>query len=137
MSIVDLLKEKAGVLECLVNNIVEQWFPTFKLIVDIKCPLLVIHGDKDPLIPSLHGEKICRLSASEKKHFNLREGCTHKNYDRETDISIPIFEFMKTFKIGSSMSYYSKKDNQGIDGLPSVETADEQSLFHDFHQLRL
>ena len=137
MSIVDLLREKAGFLGFLVNNVVEQWFPTCKLIVDIKCPLLVIHGDKDPLIPKLHGEKICLLSGSEKKHFNLREGCTHKNYDRETDISIPIVEFMRTFKIGSNMSHYSKKENQGIEGLPSVETADEQSLFHEFHHLRL
>lgn len=85
----------------------------------------MIHGDKDPLIPKLHGEKICLLSGSDKKYFNLREGCTHKNYDRETDISIPISEFMKTFKIGTSMSHYSKQDNLDIVGLPSVENADD------------
>ena len=48
-----------------------------KYISKITQPLLIVHGEKDRLIPPHHGRTLFDLAASENKTFKLLEGETH------------------------------------------------------------
>jgi pimeloyl-ACP methyl ester carboxylesterase len=96
LSINRLVEEALGPFR-FIAYILKKRFETYKLIPSLKCPLLVIHGNKDPLVPMAHGEKIYLLSTVSDKHFSRREGCTHVGYDRDLDIAHPIADFMKQF----------------------------------------
>ena len=110
-----------------IAYILKKRFETYKLISSLKYPLLVIHGNKDPLVSMAHGEKIYLLSTVSDKHFSRREGCTHVGYDRDLDIAHPIADFMKQFKISSST---------GIDGLPMTEDDEDGCLFSLYEHLK-
>jgi fermentation-respiration switch protein FrsA (DUF1100 family) len=61
LSINKLVEQALGPLR-FIANIFKSRFETYKLIPSLKCPLLVIHGNKDPMVPMSHGEKIYLLS---------------------------------------------------------------------------
>ena len=44
-------------------------FPSLKRIPQVKCPLLVIHGEADTLIPPSHGRKLVEAATVTDKHF--------------------------------------------------------------------
>ena len=54
-------------------------FPNLKLIRDMQTPLLVIHGEKDEVIPSSHGRKLVDASPSADKTFTLIPGAGHND----------------------------------------------------------
>ena len=53
-------------------------FPNLKRIGDIKCPLVVIHGTDDSIIPFAHGKELFEL-APEPKRFVAVEGADHND----------------------------------------------------------
>ncbi len=53
-------------------------FPNLKRIGDVKCPVLIMHGAKDDVIPYSHGKALFEL-ANEPKRFVTVEGGDH-NY---------------------------------------------------------
>lgn len=53
-------------------------FPNLKMIKDVKCPVLVIHGTKDSVIPHRHGKELFEL-ANEPKHFIPVQGADHND----------------------------------------------------------
>ena len=44
-------------------------FPSLKRIPQVKCPLLVIHGEEDTLIPASHGRKLVAAATVADKEF--------------------------------------------------------------------
>ena len=53
-------------------------FPNLKRIADVKCPLLIMHGTKDNVIPYNQGKALFEL-ANEPKRFVSVEGSDHNN----------------------------------------------------------
>ena len=53
-------------------------FPNLKMIKEVKCPVLVIHGTADSVIPHGHGKELFKL-ANEPKHFIPVEGANHND----------------------------------------------------------
>src|SRR5215813_4207671 len=55
-------------------------FPNYKDIRQVRCPLLIIHGDSDTVIASWHGKKLCEL-ANEPKKFVPIPGANHNDLE--------------------------------------------------------
>lgn len=53
-------------------------FPNFKRIVDVKCPVVFLHGDRDSIIPHEQGARLYVL-AGEPKRFVTVEGADHND----------------------------------------------------------
>ena len=53
-------------------------FPNLKMIKDVKCPVLIIHGTKDSVIPYRHGKELFEL-ANEPKRFISVEDANHND----------------------------------------------------------
>lgn len=54
-------------------------FPNLKMIKDVKCPVLVIHGTNDRIVPYSHGKELFGL-AREPKRFVPVDGGDHNNF---------------------------------------------------------
>ena len=83
-------------------------FTSIKYIKDVKCPILFIHGLKDPIIPYTESQK---LKKECKTPFELviNEEMTHNDFIPEIDIIAPIEEFIGKHK------GYGVKDEQTFD----------------------
>ncbi|HEY6967730.1 MAG TPA: alpha/beta hydrolase [Candidatus Angelobacter sp.] len=53
-------------------------FPNYKDIRNVHCPLLIIHGDSDTVIPSWHGKKLYELANEPKKYVPV-PGADHND----------------------------------------------------------
>ena len=53
-------------------------FPNIQMIKNVKCPVLVIHGTDDSVIPHRHGKELFEL-ANDPKHFIPVEGANHND----------------------------------------------------------
>ena len=54
-------------------------FPNLKRIPHVKCPLLVIHGEADTLIPPSHGRKLVEAATVADKRFLSIPGAGHND----------------------------------------------------------
>lgn len=48
---------------------------------NIKAPTLIVHGDKDELVPLRHGQKLYELCGAEKKRIWIAEEAGHEDID--------------------------------------------------------
>ena len=60
-----------------------QWFPgdrfrNIECITAVKCPILIIHGDRDRIIPFSHGKKLYEKAPAPKRFHNVF-GAGHNN----------------------------------------------------------
>lgn len=55
-------------------------FPNYKDIGKVRCPLLIMHGTQDEVIPFWHGQKLFAL-ANEPKRFYAVAGAMHNDLD--------------------------------------------------------
>ena len=69
-------------------------FPNYRDIRKVHCPLLIIHGDADTVIPSWHGRKLYGL-ANEPKKFVSVQGADHN--DLETVAGKSYLECLQQF----------------------------------------
>jgi abhydrolase domain-containing protein 17 len=53
-------------------------FNNIKKIREVRCPVLIIHGKEDQVIPSFHGERLFE-AANEPKHLLLIDNADHNN----------------------------------------------------------
>ncbi|MCK4608499.1 MAG: alpha/beta hydrolase [Gammaproteobacteria bacterium] len=53
-------------------------FNNFSKIKQLKCPILIIHGTKDKIIPFWHSQKLYQTAAEPKKHLWIK-GAGHNN----------------------------------------------------------
>lgn len=75
-SIRDVFRTHAG---CCGAMLVKDYFNTGSKISEINAPVLIIHGDSDPLIPIDHGQRLCDLCRSNSK-LDSRPRVTHIGY---------------------------------------------------------
>ena len=54
-------------------------FPSLKRIPQVKCPLLVIHGEEDTLIPASHGRRLIDAAKVADKKFLGIPGAGHND----------------------------------------------------------
>ena len=54
-------------------------FESLSLIPEVECPVLVMHGTKDEVIPFWHGKKLFEAAPEPKQHFWITNG-RHKDY---------------------------------------------------------
>lgn len=70
-------------------------FANIDRIRNIKCPLLIIHGTKDEIVPFEHSVELFRECRSDKKMAFFVEGAGHNNI--ETVAGMPLFETIQNF----------------------------------------
>ena len=74
---------------------IKSSFETKKYINNVNCPILLIHGVKDTLIPSEQSKNLYNQIKGEIKDCLLREDMTHNKYKLYEDIIIPISSFLE------------------------------------------
>lgn len=74
---------------------IKSSFETKKYINNVNCPILLIHGVKDTLIPSEQSKNLYNQIKGEIKECLLREDMTHNKYKLYEDIIIPISSFLE------------------------------------------
>jgi uncharacterized protein len=58
--------------------LVPDAYPSLRLVPGLRAPLLVIHGDRDEIVPLLHGEALFD-AAPEPKRLHVVEGAGHND----------------------------------------------------------
>eukprot|EP00455_Lapot_gusevi_P043074 TRINITY_DN5194_c0_g1_i4.p1 TRINITY_DN5194_c0_g1~~TRINITY_DN5194_c0_g1_i4.p1 ORF type:complete len:340 (-),score=51.68 TRINITY_DN5194_c0_g1_i4:80-1036(-) len=94
-SISDLVKYLVG---SVAYYLVSNRFPTNKNILEVRCPILFIHGDRDTLIPPSHSTALyesCQHLG--RRMLAIRPGMTHNDFDFNIDILGPIREFFHLY----------------------------------------
>lgn len=75
-------------------------FPNIKRIANVKCPLLVIHGDQDQQIDQSHGKAIYEKHTGEKFFYNA-EGIGHNDILSDEKMNEVLIEFLKNLPLAS------------------------------------
>lgn len=71
-------------------------FPNHKLVPKIKCPLLVIHGDEDEVVPIDHGRQLASLcSVSDHRNTFWATRCNHQDVENHEDYVPVMRKFLK------------------------------------------
>jgi abhydrolase domain-containing protein 17 len=63
-------------------------FPNYKEIGRVRCPVLIIHGTRDSVIPIWHGQRLFEL-ANQPKQFVAVPGADHNDLDMVAGSSYP------------------------------------------------
>lgn len=83
-------------------------FTSIKYIKDVKCPILFIHGFKDPIIPYTESQQL-KKECKTPYELVINEDMTHNDFVPEIDIITPIEEFIGKHK------GYGIQDEQTVD----------------------
>ena len=75
-SILDVAESRFPIFP--VKSLLKYHFPTFKYLPKTNCPITIIHGTDDGLVPYASGEKLSKLNI-EKLNFISIEGGDHNN----------------------------------------------------------
>ena len=67
-----------------------------KLGADV--PILIIHGERDEIIPVDHGKELYTSSASRKRHLVCPPLSSHNEWDIYSDVLKPVRDFVKRYK---------------------------------------
>ena len=70
-------------------------FPNIDRMSKIKCPLLIIHGTKDEIVPMQHSIQLFNACQSSLKQAFYVEGAGHNNI--ESVAGMPLFETIQNF----------------------------------------
>jgi len=68
-------------------------------IPNAECPILLIHGRKDTLIPYSHSEKLMWAAEKSICHLHLSPTMTHNDFNLEDDLIKPIQFMLKKCSI--------------------------------------
>mmetsp|Transcript_22388 Transcript_22388/g.35980 ORF Transcript_22388/g.35980 Transcript_22388/m.35980 type:complete len:375 (+) Transcript_22388:95-1219(+) len=74
--------------------ITDRW-QNIKEVQSIDCPMLLIHGQADTLIPFTHSELLYDKCKSQHKQLVIVAEATHNTFDEVEDIKKPIEKFIK------------------------------------------
>jgi len=84
LSILDIIKQ-FGFLGSVGSIFISNRWNNKSLISEITCPILMLHGISDNLIPCTHSQELYEICPSEKKELMLIKG-DHNSFDIEEDI---------------------------------------------------
>lgn len=98
---VEVLIPKWGIGR-VANMFLSDRFVNSKAVAAVKCPVLIIHGKKDSIIPYTHSETIFKNCTAEPKKLCLLDGLDHNfsPMDFEDYILAPVVEFLRPHKKG-------------------------------------
>lgn len=82
-----------------MGSFVNERFRNIDAIDNVSCPLLVIHGEKDKVIPYTHGEELFKKYKHETKMLLTPSEMTHNEYRLYNDLVNPVKEFIEKFEI--------------------------------------
>jgi fermentation-respiration switch protein FrsA (DUF1100 family) len=57
-------------------------FPNINRMENIDCPLLVIHGTRDEIIPAQHGQELFDICKNKNKQIFLVKSAGHNNIEQ-------------------------------------------------------
>ena len=63
-----------------VRWLLRDRYPSLELIANVDCPVMVIAGDRDGIVPAMHSERLYD-AAHQPKRFVLIEGVDHNDYE--------------------------------------------------------
>ena len=95
MSLRSAVKDMASVFSIFVR----ERFPNLARIEDVKCPLLIIHGEKDKVISVKHSQELFKKAQSKYKKLKTPENMDHNKYRLYDDLIIPAVQFLKVIKL--------------------------------------
>jgi len=90
-SVKDLFRTHAG---WVGGFIVKERFNTASKIAHVSCPVLIVHGERDSLVPIEHGRRLVQLGPPDTTKLEVRPKINHTNYNVERDIIGPISRFI-------------------------------------------
>lgn len=93
-SVRDAAAHVAGSVAYLV--VAERWDNT-QHVKQLTCPVLIVHGTRDEVIPYSHGQALCALrqDAGLPIDFFPQEGGTHNVFRHREDLSQPVADFLR------------------------------------------
>ena len=77
--------------------VAERW-DNAQCLKMLMCPVLVVHGTSDEVIPFAHGQALVSLrkDASLRVEFHAQEGCTHNSFRQAADLAEPVAAFLRS-----------------------------------------
>mmetsp|Transcript_41785 Transcript_41785/g.37210 ORF Transcript_41785/g.37210 Transcript_41785/m.37210 type:complete len:140 (-) Transcript_41785:150-569(-) len=104
MSAYTSIKEAAKSIFGLLSFMVADRFNNIEEIKKAKCPILLIHGRKDELIPVDHAIMLMKACKHCPVSIKLSETMTHNDYDMDEDVLAPIFEFFIKYHLDPGLT---------------------------------
>ena len=70
-------------------------FPNIDRMKNVRCPVLIIHGTRDEIVPTEHAEQLMDACPHDRKTIYLVEGAGHNNI--ESIAGPPLFQVIQNF----------------------------------------
>ena len=88
----------ANVVGGLAYWVVSERWDNAQCLKAVTCPVLVVHGTRDEVIPYSHGQALCTLrkEAGLKVDFHSQEGCSHNTFRQKEDLADPVAAFLRS-----------------------------------------
>ena len=95
LSICDIVRDLKGsmLVSWLAGTIDNRW-NSGSIIDRVNCPILLIHGQQDDVIPYAHSQTLFERCSSEHKFIRLCEHATHTHFHEPVDTIEPISIFL-------------------------------------------
>lgn len=77
----------------LLAKFIKDKFKNIDLMDKVGCPLLIIHGQKDTIVPVSHSEALLEKCVSPSKRLTSPHSMTHNEFDRTDDLLNPLMDF--------------------------------------------
>lgn len=106
-----------------VSWFMEKIFNSIDYIKNVKCPILLIHGIKDPLISYHHSEKLFMEGKSNGNNSIIiikRPNMTHNDYNLKEDIINQIVKFLEFYKLVSEQNIMINKAKDDLNDLYDI-----------------
>ena len=101
------IKEVAQAHVGILKSILKERFKNIENISKVKCPVFLLHGKKDQIVPYFHSLDLCRKCKSECKII-MPEEMDHNRFNILNDLINPLKEFFTNVHInlkGSEVLY--------------------------------
>ena len=97
MSVVDIVKDMKGrlFLNHLIANTISNRWNSIENIKSVTCPILLLHGMLDLMIPYDHSKQLYGNCPSNTKVLRLIPGADHSKFQEPTDTIKPAAKFLK------------------------------------------
>lgn len=115
-SVKEILKDKYGVLSWFFD----EYLNNEEFVKKIKCPYLIIHGERDTMIPGHHSEILIEACGSQKKMRVRPKDMDHTNFDIKEDIYENVASWMEKFEIKEKKVQEGNEENLNEEKLDIV-----------------
>ena len=88
----------ASLVGRMASWLVEERFRNVDRIKKVRCPIFIVHGEADRLIPPSHAQELYDACQA-KSVLNLPAEMDHNDFDFYKDLTDPLFEFFLQHKI--------------------------------------